>query len=169
MPETAAEPATPTPTKLLVARLCVILLLSMIFAVLFRDFAIWAIFGIRFLLSPRFRNLLPYFQGLSVILMYLFLLQSYQSWKQGKPHYILIEFFVLVIGGIPLARPVARWTAKAVIPATAGMSVSLKSLLIPMLVLALCFGCKLLTLSRLWRIVAPAFKPQEQRRIVISD
>ena len=170
MPETAAKPAALTPAKLLVARLLVSLLLGMVFAVLLGDFVVWAIFGTRFLLSVRFHSLLPYFQGLGVLLLYLFLLQSYQHWKQGKPHYVLIEFFVMVIGGIPLAGLIARLASKAVLFAPiSGVPKLYMSLFIPVLLLVLGFACKILTLCRLWRIFTPVFAPQEQRRIVISD
>ena len=170
MPKTAAKPAALTPAKLLAVRLCVLMLLGMVFALLLGDFVVWAIFGTRFLLSVRFHSLLPYFQGLSVLLLYLFLWQSYRHWKQDKPHYVLVEFFVLVIGGIPLAGLIARLASKVVLfTPVAGVAKPYMSLFIPILLLVLGFACKLLTLSKVWRIVAPVFKPQDQRRIVISE
>lgn len=105
-----------------------------------------------------------------MILIYPFLWQSYQNWKQGKPHYILIEFFVLVVGGIPLARFVAGLAAKVtVVVPVVGVSKLYMSLFIPILLLVLGVVCKLLTLSKLWRIAAPVFASQDPRRIVISD
>ncbi len=159
-----------SPVRLLVARICVGLLLGMIFVALFGDFVVWAVYGTRFILSQRFHKLTPIILGFGVLLIYLFIWQSYQDWKQGKPHYILIGFFVLVIGGIPLARLVAAFVVKVTIFApTVGVPKFYTSLFIPVLLLVFGFACKVLTLSKLWHIAVPVYKPQEQRRIAISD
>jgi len=168
MPETAVKPAALTPAQVFYSRFLVLLLLGMIFAALFGDFVVWTVFGTRFLLSPRFHSLLPYFGGCGMILLYLFLWQSHQDWKQGKPHYVLIGLFVLVIGGIPLAPFVAHFVAKVGFAPIPGVPKWYMSLFIPILLLVLGFACKLLTLSKIWRIVAPVFASQEQRRFVVS-
>ncbi len=153
-------------TRLLVARLLVMLLLGMIFAALFGDFVVWAVYGTRFILSPRFHKLEPILLGFSVLLIYSFMWQGLALWKQRKYHFALLGFVALAVGGVSCA-PICAIVIRLVAAKGAATLAHPKAISLAMLML-LILACKCSAAMSIWQLTRPIFREQDQRRVVIS-
>jgi hypothetical protein len=168
MPEPPPEPEKPTSaSQLLIGRICTTLLLGIVVAALFGDIFLWAILGTKFIQSARFHKMEPQFQGLGVILMFLFMAQAKKDWKQGKPHLVLLGFAALIATGLPFAPLCTTLlfvaTIKGVVP------FSSPSVLFLVFLLVLSAFCKWKAFVNFWRLIRAIYEPQEARRIVISN
>ena len=138
----------------------------MIFVALFSDFVAWALYGTRFVLSPRFHKLTPMFLGFSVLLIYLFMWQAQTLRKQGKVHLALLEFVAFIAAGLPAGLFCALlfrlFTTKGAAVLTHPKIAFLAALLL------LIMACKCRAVGAIWQLVKPAFKVQDERRIVVS-
>lgn len=165
-PEHCPQPAEVSPARLFVARICVGLLFSMIFVALFGDFVVWAVYGTRFILSPRFHKLTPLFLGFGVLLIYSFMWQASVLWKQGKAQLALLEFVTFLAGGIPAGLFCVflfrLFAAKGYAVLMRPKIAFLTALLLVIL------ACKCKALGAIWQLVRLAFRVQDERRIVIS-
>ena len=138
----------------------------MIFAALFGDFVVWAVYGTRFILSPRCHKLTPLFLGFGVLLVYSFMWQAFVLWKQGKAHLALLEFVTFLAGGLPAGLYCASLFRLFAVKGTAVLMHPKIAFLAALLLLIL--ACKCRAVSNIWQFVGPAFKAQDERRIVIS-
>ncbi len=153
-------------SQLLAGRILTALLIGLVLAALFGDFFVWAILGAKFLQSAQFHRMEPSLQGLSTILLFLFMAQAQKGWKQGKAHFVLLGFIGLIAAGVPLA-PICA--ALVQIATAKGLIIfSRPTVLFLTLLLALSVACKYKTLICFWRLVQPVFKPQDTRQIIIS-
>lgn len=166
MPENAPHPSAPSPGKLLVGRIVVVIFLLLVAGVLFGDFLVWAVAGTPFLFSPRFQAMQTKFHGLESALAVLFLGKAKELWKANRFWILLVEFLVFLGAVVPIAGILALLVR---LTAVRGIGVlSRPKIILLEVVFVLIFSCKWNILSNLWKIVRPDFDPQETRRIVIS-
>ena len=168
LPEPSLEPVKPPSTsQLLFGRICSTLLLGIVVAALFGDSILWAILGTKFIQSARFRAMEPQFQGLGVILLFLFMAQAKKDWNQGKPHLVLLGFAALIATGLPFAPLCVTLLFVATTKGIAAFSSS--SVLFLVFLLVLSALCKWKAFVNFWRLIRPVYALQETRRIVISN
>lgn len=165
-PENQPQPVVPSPAGPLVGRVCVGLLLGMFFVALFGDFVVWTVYGTRFMLSPRSHQMDSIFAGATGLFVLLFVAQAKTDWNQGKRHLVLIGLFMLILGAIPSAQLCAFHVRFVTVKGAAVLMHPKIAFLTALLLLILACKCK--AFSNIWQIAGPAFKPQDERRIVIS-
>lgn len=167
MPETVDTPAMPSPNKLTV-RIAGLILLLIFTTALFGDMFIWSVYGTKFILSPRFKSIegwLRDFIGVSWI-GFLIFEKGAEHLQKNRWKPFLVGTLIAIAGSIPLAKPGALLVHSATVKGTSILAQPIVVSLVALFLLV--FVCKCKTISSIWKLLSVS-KPQEQRRIVISE
>lgn len=167
MPETAAKPSVPPPNKLTV-RIAGLILLLIFAAALFGDVLVWAAYGTKFVLSPRYKNIEGWLRDLIGVSWIGFLIfeKGAEHLQKNRWKPFLFGMLTVIVGSIPLAKPGALLVHFVIVKGTPALAQPKIAWLVALFLLV--FACKCKTIGSVWNLLLLS-KPQDPRRIVISD
>lgn len=123
MPEPNEQPAARSAIKAAAGYVSGVLLLLMFILGLFGDLLVWAVWGTRFVLSPRFHQAEFWLNGLLAVSFFSFIgldkgLQHFQQ-RRWKP--FLIALLTFIVATMPFAKPFALLVRFATVKGVAAL------------------------------------------------
>lgn len=151
-----------------VGYLATAVLVFMFVMALFGDIFVWAIWGTKFVLSPRFHQAETWLNGFISVsfLSFMGIDKGLQHLQQRKWKLFLVAFLTFFVAAMPFAKPCALFVRLATVKGVAALFHPIHILLIAFLILV--FFCKCKIVFSLWRLLRPS-QPRETRRIVVSE
>lgn len=165
MLEPAQQPNPPSSAKRLVGATILLLMYAI---ALFGDVIVWAIYGIKFVLSPIFHQTEEGLRDLTGISFMGFLIfeRGAEHLQRNRWKPFLFGVLMVIVASLPFAKPCALLVRFAMVKGVTSLSQPKITLLIGILLLV--FACKCKAMFTLWRLLRSSSGPRETRRIVIS-
>lgn len=169
MSEPDKQPVPLSPARRAVVWAALALLLLMFLTAWFGDIFVWAIYGTKFILSPRFHQAEGWLGSFSLIpfLGFIAFEGGAEHFKQRRWRPFLLGVLTFIIATMPFARPCALLVRFVTVKGTIVLAQPKFTLLAVFLLLV--FACKCRAALILWRLVRTSSKPRETRRIVVSE
>lgn len=169
MPEPDKQPTPLSPARRAVVWAALAFLLLMFLTAWFGDIFVWAIYGTKFILSPRFHQAEGWLGSFFFVAWMGFMTfeGGAEHLKQKRWRSFLLGMLTYIIATMPFARPCALLVRFVTVKGT--IVLAQPKFMILAVFLLVVFACKCRAAFILWRLVRAASKPREMRRIVVSN